>query len=287
MIQFGPYSVEDADPGIEGRSHQMFLRLGLVIGMLLASSHPSLAQGISLDANPGSFLHAVLTVGCYHATPVKYSDGSIDKKPGNALTQLRIGFQHMVWGTDGKLKSASGIEPKMEALLGTPMDVVSNLQTPVVKDGVLVLTLKQVGEIHATLTPDQKGDLAKGEGCKFIPMTPYKAPPPPPVVLTGLVQEGHDSGLWESDESDEYLRFYSNGTVTRVYTGGGTSARSTGRYTLSGSTVKFSLSSTDGTVDYDGLLRNNSLSLNWFSHINNRRGTEQLLAVQENASIGR
>ena len=150
----------------------MFLRFGLVIGMLLASTHPSLAQGMTLQANPGSFLHAVLTIECFHATPVKYSDGSISNEPGKAYSQIRIGFQQMVWGTDGKLKSASGIEPKVEVLLGKPMDVVSNLKTPLVKDGVLFLTLKQIGEIHATLTPDQRGTLAKGEGCKFIPLTP-------------------------------------------------------------------------------------------------------------------
>jgi hypothetical protein len=268
----------------------MFLRLGLVIGMLMASSHPSLAQGFALDANQGSYLHLVLTIECFHPTPVKYSDGSIDKKPGKALTQVSIGFKHLVWGADGKLKSASGIEPKVEGLLHDPMDVVSDLQNPLVKDGVLILTLKQVGQIHVTPTTDQHGTLAEREGCMFIPMTPISvnASPQPPVVLKGLVQEGHDSGLWESDESSgKYLRFYSNGTVTRVLTAGTTHA--TGRYTLSGATVKFSLISPDGTVDYDGLLRNNSLSLNWFSHINNRRGTEQLLAVPEmkDASTGR
>jgi len=267
-----------------GRIRRLSLLCAL-FGILLASTHPCLAQGMEFNANPGSYLHVVLTVECYHATAVKYSDGSIDKKPGKALSQVQIGFERMAWGADGKLKSASGIEPTVTALFQPPIDVVSDLETPVVKDGVLFLTLKQLGAIHVTVTPDRQGSLAEGEGCKFIPMTPYNAPPPRPVVLKGLVQEGHDSGLWESDEPDEYLRFYSNGTVTSVYTGGGTTARYTGRYTLSGSTVKFSLTSTDGTLDYDGLLRNNSLSLNWFSHIDNQRGTEQLLAVPEDASI--
>ena len=150
----------------------MFLRFGLVIAILLASSHPSLAQEEVLDASPGEFLHAVLTVECFHATPVKYSDGSIENKPGKAYSQIRIGFKHMAWGSDGKLKSASGIEPKVTVLMASEMDVVSDLQKPLLKDGVLVLTLKQIGEIHLILTPDQQGTLAKGEGCKFIPLTP-------------------------------------------------------------------------------------------------------------------
>jgi hypothetical protein len=273
--------------GVEGRSNQVFRRFGLVIGMFMASSHPSLAQGLSLDANAGSYLHAVLNIECFHATPVKYSDGSISKEPGKARSQIQIGFKHAVWGTDGKLTSVSGIEPKVQVLLHDPVDVVSNLQTPLVKDGALNITLKQVGPIHATLTTDQHGTLAEGEGCKFIPLTPISVSPQPPVLLKGLLQEGHDSGLWEFQDNpyDEYLRFSSDGTVTEFTTGSGGRAIGSGRYTLSGSTVKFLITSPEGTVDYDGQLQNNSLTLNSFSHINNHRGTEQLRAVQETKGV--
>ena len=94
-------------------------------------------------------------------------------------------------------------------------------------------------------------------------------------------------GVYQHVESSEfyYLRFYDDGSVISV-TSTGTPEQiakwfnksfndvSKGTYTVTGSHIKFSTTDSHGTVDYDGDIKDDNLTLNSFSHINSNKGTE-------------
>lgn len=102
------------------------------------------------------------------------------------------------------------------------------------------------------------------------------------------------SSLWKSIECEfdslengnfcSYLRFYSDGTVIEVTTLGNPDEikrwfrrpySRTGRYTLNGNRIRLSTTATEGMIEKEGVLKADTLRLNWFSHINKRSGVEE------------
>ena len=92
--------------------------------------------------------------------------------------------------------------------------------------------------------------------------------------------------LWRSSKVDvngdvrhyQYLRFYPDGTVIGVSATGTPTKRwfkkpyeNTGTYSLVGSRIKLSLTSSSGTVDCQGRIVRQVLTLNVHSHINGNR----------------
>jgi hypothetical protein len=102
---------------------------------------------------------------------------------------------------------------------------------------------------------------------------------------TSISEARSANTLWRSSDVDvddgvrfyRYLRFYPDGTVIGV-TSSGTPTdlkrwfnkpyESTGTYSFVGSRIKFSLTSPSGTVDYDGRIVRQVLTLHVHSHIN-------------------
>jgi hypothetical protein len=102
-----------------------------------------------------------------------------------------------------------------------------------------------------------------------------------PVVIPA----GAASSLWALKQPTytEYLRFYADGTVIGVSsTGTPVQLRpwfkapyaNTGRYAVKGATLKFYLVSSDGRVDYTGLIEGEQLHLYSCSYINLARSTD-------------
>jgi hypothetical protein len=94
--------------------------------------------------------------------------------------------------------------------------------------------------------------------------------------------------LWRASETEiddgvtyyYYLRFYPVGTVIGATTSGSPNDlkrwfnrpyRNSGTYLFVGNNIKFSLSSPQGTVDYEGSIARQVLTLNVHSHINGYR----------------
>ena len=98
-------------------------------------------------------------------------------------------------------------------------------------------------------------------------------------------------GLYQSqpiDDSWEYLRFYSDGTVIEVGSTGTPAEISgwfqkpyeqSGKYETQGSTIRFSIASPYNTVDYQGQIQGSTLILDWFSHKNGRQGHDSFHLV--------
>jgi len=94
-------------------------------------------------------------------------------------------------------------------------------------------------------------------------------------------------GVYQHTQGGEfyYLRFYDDGSVITV-TSSGTPKEiakwfdkslkdvSSGHYTLTGNHIKFSSTDSHGTVDYEGDIQNDQLTLKTLSHINNYTGNE-------------
>ena len=96
------------------------------------------------------------------------------------------------------------------------------------------------------------------------------------------VSETGGSSLWsvKNGTYNNYLRFYSDGTVIGVSSTGTPAQiepwfkapyRNSGKFSLEGFSVKFSLTDAAATVDYDGVVRGSVLQLDSYSHINGVR----------------
>jgi len=114
---------------------------------------------------------------------------------------------------------------------------------------------------------------------------------------TSISQARSANTLWRSSDVDvddgvrfyRYLRFYPDGTVIGV-TSSGTPTdlkrwfnkpyENTGTYSFVGSRIKFSLTSPSGTVDYDGRIVRQVLTLHVHSHINGYRSLLKYAPVQ-------
>ncbi|MGA3023236.1 MAG: hypothetical protein ABSF98_00565 [Bryobacteraceae bacterium] len=97
----------------------------------------------------------------------------------------------------------------------------------------------------------------------------------------GVVRGTGDSSLWRGEHDlDEYLRFYSDGTVIGVHSSGTpadiepwfklSSSMSPGigrgKYSINGSSIHFSLTYPQGTVVWDGAVQGDSLQLSNHGH---------------------
>ena len=92
-------------------------------------------------------------------------------------------------------------------------------------------------------------------------------------------------GLYQAESESDYfyyLRFYQDGTVLSTSSTGNSRqvarwfnkekpSLSKGRYTTLGSKIKFSTTSSYGTVDYQGEIKEKSLILDSYSHINGHK----------------
>lgn len=101
-------------------------------------------------------------------------------------------------------------------------------------------------------------------------------------------------GLYQAQMKDgdySYLRFFEDGMVKVVGTGGTPEQiakwltrehahSGTGTFAITGTRIRFTSDSRSGRVDYDGWIKDDSIELNWYSHINQRRGAYQYKFVQ-------
>ncbi len=103
-----------------------------------------------------------------------------------------------------------------------------------------------------------------------------------PLRFDGVYQRPDPGSVSGSGAAKEwgYLRFYSDGTVLETYSLATVEQLSKwfnksfdqqGKYVLTGNQIQFSIKSKAGVVDFNGVANNNSISLSWFSHINNQK----------------
>jgi hypothetical protein len=100
------------------------------------------------------------------------------------------------------------------------------------------------------------------------------------------------NGIYQSEKVNDYwgyLRFYDDGTVIAVSSTGTpkeisrwfnkeNSERiefSTGHYTIENHIITFSVTSSRGTVDYEGIILDDTLILDSYSHINEYQDSQQ------------
>jgi len=132
--------------------------------------------------------------------------------------------------------------------------------------------------------------LFKGCGCNNT--TNYSVSP------SGSTESLQFNGIYQSEifnkEYWQYFRFYEDGTVIAVSSTGTPSEiidwfkkeniesknLSYGEFETDNSELAFSIISVNGTVDYEGAIQENNLTLNFHSHINDTQGTRIYTFVQ-------
>lgn len=118
------------------------------------------------------------------------------------------------------------------------------------------------------------------------PPSVTQVPPPATPEFAGALRlDGTYTGAI-SGGVPEFFRFYSDGAVIYNRVGAWTPTESSftresgqyhaGHYQESGNRITFSMTDQYGTMDYQGTITPDQLTLNWFSHINQNRGTEIL-----------
>ncbi|MFG1690699.1 hypothetical protein ACGF5M_00850 [Gemmatimonadota bacterium] len=160
------------------------------------------------------------------------------------------------------------------------LEVEGQLNSPTEASGVfrLVDEVQQPGQYGMTT------GTVRGTGEWSASPSPALAQPPE----RGPTREAkvHFDGLYQAASSQsgvfKYLRFYADGTVVSVSSTGtleqvarwfNRTASSKGRYTVRDLEIEFSSTSPEGTVDYEGTIEPNGLTLKWYSHINGREGS--------------
>jgi hypothetical protein len=104
--------------------------------------------------------------------------------------------------------------------------------------------------------------------------------------LTGAIRYDGVYYREEDLDSNQYIRFYDDGTVITVTSTGtitqikdwfdkDNDSPSKGRYVITGENISFQSTSEEGRVDYNGQIFDNRLILNIHSHINGFRENDK------------
>jgi len=135
-----------------------------------------------------------------------------------------------------------------------------------------------------TQTPaKQLAESKPGKKADEVPETP-----PPTLKFNGVYRSTKANDGWQ------YLRFYSDGTVISVSSTGDSDAVARwfkkenteskglphGRYEIKDQRLSFSAATKRGTVDYEGVIEENALTLKSHSRINDHRATRTFSFVQ-------
>ena len=109
------------------------------------------------------------------------------------------------------------------------------------------------------------------------------------IFIIGCASSLQFDGVYQSEKEGDYwhyARFYKDHTVITVSSTGKPKEifhwfkkeniinknLSNGLYSINNSRLVFSSTDTYGTVDYEGMIQEDTLILNWYSHINFHRG---------------
>ncbi len=84
---------------------------------------------------------------------------SAHKEGGPNFRQLAIRANRIEWDEDGKTTAITGLAPIVETSLGEKWKIVSSLEKPALKDGVLTLELEQKGKVTFDIRFGNKGTL--------------------------------------------------------------------------------------------------------------------------------
>jgi hypothetical protein len=142
---------------ITGSDGKPVAKLCITSGDMAFDSNQNIAQGAGfMRAEPGKFYHVIPTFQC-----------------GEHYQQLGIGLSWLEWDDNGKTLSVRGLEPIIDSSSGDKYEITSDLEHPLVEDGILKITIKDKGDFSFKIEFDgNRGARMVEDGCPF-----YKEPP--------------------------------------------------------------------------------------------------------------
>jgi hypothetical protein len=110
-----------------------------------------------IQALPGKYFHVLFLIGCD------------DKKTGKQRRkQIQLGVNRIEWDKQGKTIDIRGIEAVIKTSLGETFKVVSGLERPKVKDGILTISIEGKGNIPLVIRFQDDASIPKDQQCRFF-----------------------------------------------------------------------------------------------------------------------
>ena len=110
-----------------------------------------------IQALPGKYFHIILLVNCTEKTVRKQQ-----------RKYIQLGVNRIEWDEQGKTIDIRGVEGVIKTSLEEEFKVVSDLERPVVKDGVLTISVERKGDIPLVIRFEDDGTIPKEHQCKLF-----------------------------------------------------------------------------------------------------------------------